>query len=178
MRAGGWVGGVLHAKNVQDTSRRSASNEAMNFASRETRAGALAEPRPRKVAIVVREDLAIWQKLNVTAFLSSGFGSQHPELIGQPYRDGSDVEYLPMFAQPVVVLAADHASIARAFARARGRDLSISVYTDDLFKTNNDVDNRAAVRAVPTDSLHLAGFAVAGDRRQVDKALDKLRLHP
>jgi hypothetical protein len=131
-----------------------------------------------KLAIVVRDDLATWQKLNVTAFLSSGFGSRHPELIGQPYRDGSDVEYLSMFAQPVVVLSADHAGIARAFARARARDLSISVYTDDLFKTSNDIDNRATVRAVPTDALHLAGFAVAGARRDVDKALDKLRLHP
>ena len=25
-----------------------------------------------KIAIVVREDLAVWQKLNVTAFLTSG----------------------------------------------------------------------------------------------------------
>jgi hypothetical protein len=131
-----------------------------------------------KLAIVVREDLATWQKLNVTAFLSSGFGSWHPDLIGEPYRDGSDVEYLSMFALPVVVLAADHAGIARAFARARSRELSISVYTDDLFKTYNDEDNRAAVRAVATDALDLAGFAIAGDRRQVDKALDKLRLHP
>ena len=131
-----------------------------------------------KVAIVVREDLATWQKLNVTAFLTSGFGSRYPDLVGEPYRDGSDVAYLPMFALPVVMLAADHAGIARAFARARNRELSISVYTDELFKTSNDVDNRAAVRAVPTDSLQLAGFAVVGDRRQVDKALDKLRLHP
>jgi hypothetical protein len=126
----------------------------------------------------VRDDLATWQKLNVVAFLVGGFGSRHPELIGEPYRDGSDVEYLPMFAQPVVVLAGDQAAITRAFNRARARGLSITVYPDALFKTYNDHDNRAAVRAVPTDALQLAGFAVAGDRRLVDQALDKLRLHP
>ena len=32
--------------------------------------------------------------------------------------------------------------------------------------------------ATVTTDLRLAGFAVAGDRRDVDKALDKLRLHP
>ena len=53
----------------------------------------------------------------------------------------------------------------------------MAVYTDDLFSTGNDVDNRAAVAAVATDDHDLAGFAVAGDRRTVDKALDKLRLH-
>lgn len=39
------------------------------------------------------------------------------------------------------------------------------------------VDNRAAVRAA-TGDLPLDGLAVAGERRTVDKALDKLRLHP
>jgi hypothetical protein len=131
-----------------------------------------------KVAVVVRDDLATWQKLNVTAFLTSGFGTRHPDLIGQPYRDGSDVAYLPMFAQPVVVLAGDRAALTRAFTRSRVRGLTMSIYTDELFKTGNDVDNRAAVREVATESLQLAGLAVAGDRRQVDKALDKLRLHP
>lgn len=131
-----------------------------------------------KVAVVVRDGLATWQKLNVTAFLVSGLGSQHPDLVGKPYRDGSDVEYLPMFAQPVVVLIGDQARIDRAFGRARARDLSIGVYTDDLFSTGNDVDNRAAVLAVPTDDLRIVGFSVAGERRDVDKALDKLRLHP
>lgn len=130
-----------------------------------------------KVAVVVRDDLATWQKLNVTAFLTSGFGTRHPDLIGEPYRDGSGVVYLPMFALPVVVLTGDGAAVTRAFTRARARGLTISVYTDDLFKTSNDVDNRAAVREVVTESLQLAGFAVTGDRRQVDKALDKLRLH-
>jgi hypothetical protein len=52
------------------------------------------------------------------------------------------------------------------------------VYTDELFTTGNDADNRAAVAAVATEDLGLAGFAVAGDRRTVDKALDRLRLHP
>lgn len=62
-------------------------------------------------------------------------------------------------------------------ARCR-RDLSVSPYTDELFSTGNDVDNRAAVAAVSTEDLSIAGFAVADDAKQVDKALDKLRFHP
>ncbi len=64
-----------------------------------------------------------------------------------------------------------------AVGRARVRGLTMAVYTDDLFTTGNDVDNRAAVRHVPTEKLALAGIAVAGPRRDVDKALDRLRLH-
>ena len=136
-----------------------------------------ASNRP-KLAVVVRDDLLVWQKLNVTAFLTSGFGVRDPGLVGAPYVDGDGRRYQAMLAQPVAVLAADAAGLRRAFDRARSRGLDLAVYTDDLFATGNDEDNRAAVAAVATGDLVLAGFAVCGDRRAVDKALDRLRLHP
>ena len=40
-----------------------------------------------KFAIVVRDDLAVWQKLNVVAFLSTGVAAQFPALIGDVWRD-------------------------------------------------------------------------------------------
>ena len=83
-----------------------------------------------------------------------------------------------MFAQPVLVFAGDGAALRRAFDRAIQRGLSTSVYTDDLFATNNDVDNRAQVSVAATEDLVIAGFAVAGERRQVDKVFDRLKLHP
>ncbi len=131
-----------------------------------------------KVAVVVRDDLATWQKLNVTAFVTSGFGAGVPDLIGERVVDGSGVEYLPKLARPCLIYAGDAAGLRRAFDRARSRGLTISVYTDELFSTMNDTDNRAAVAAVPTESLTIAGFSVAGDGKQVDKAFDKLKLHP
>jgi hypothetical protein len=133
---------------------------------------------PPKIAVVVRDDLAVWQRLNVTAFLVSGIGSRHPDLVGESYEDASGERYLPMFGHPVLVFVADAARLARAAARARSRRLAMAVYTDDLFATSNDVDNRARVAKVATDDLALAGIAVAGPRRDVDKAVDKLRLHP
>lgn len=131
-----------------------------------------------KIAVVVRGDLAVWQKLNVTAFVVSGIGTWWPEVVGEPYEDASGKRYHAMFAHPVLVFTADGAGLRRAFDRALGRGLRVAVYTDDLFATGNDIDNRAAVAKVDTGDLALAGFAVAGDRRMVDKALDKLRLHP
>jgi hypothetical protein len=134
-------------------------------------------PPPPKIAVVVRDDLAAWQALNVTAFLVSGIGTRLPDLVGEPYVDGSGVRYLPMFGHPVLVFAADAAALARAAGRARARGLATAVYTDDLFATDNDMDNRAAVAKVATADLALAGIAIAGPRRDVDKAVDRLRLH-
>ena len=131
-----------------------------------------------KIAIAVREDLAPWQQLNVTAFLASAVGGGHPEVIGEPYADGSGNRYLPMFRQPVLVYAADAAALGEVRARAIGQDLAVAVYTEDMFKTGNDEDNRAVVRAVPAAGLALAGLAAYGPKNAVGKACKGLQLHP
>ena len=38
-----------------------------------------------KVAILVLEDLQVWQKLNVTAFLATGIAGAAPDAMGEPY---------------------------------------------------------------------------------------------
>jgi hypothetical protein len=68
-----------------------------------------------KIAVVVRDDLATWQRLNVTAFVVSGIAHRNPEIIGLAYEDASNAVYLPMFAVPVVVLLADRVGIRRGF---------------------------------------------------------------
>lgn len=133
---------------------------------------------PTKIAVAVRDDLKTWQKLNVTAFLAGAVAGHSAELIGLPYEDASGTTYLATFRLPVLVYAADGPALTRARARALERDLAVAVYTEDMFDTDNDDDNRAAVRAVPAERLHLAGIAVHGPRRGVDRALDGLHLHP
>jgi hypothetical protein len=36
-----------------------------------------------KIAVLLRDDLASWQRLNVTAFLVSGIAGAEPELLGE-----------------------------------------------------------------------------------------------
>lgn len=131
-----------------------------------------------KIAVAVRSDLAAWQRLNVVAFLTSGMGTDRPDLIGDSYEDADGHTYLPLLAHPVIVLTGDQAAMDRALRRARDRALATAVYTDAMFGTGNDEDNRATVRAVPADQLRPAGIAVHGERRDVDRAFDKLRPHP
>lgn len=131
-----------------------------------------------KIAVAVRDDLPVWQRLNVVAFLTSGLGTDRPTLVGAPYEDGSGGTYLPMLAHPVIVLTGDQEAMNRALRRARARSLATAIYIDAMFATGNDEDNRATVRAVASDDLQPAGIAVHGDRRDVDRALDKLRPHP
>jgi hypothetical protein len=130
-----------------------------------------------KIAIVLREDLGVWQKLNAAAFLVSGVAGTEPDCIGEPYEDGSGHRYLPMFRQPVLVFASNTEQLRRAYDRLRDCGLRFSVFTEDLFRTNHDAANRATVKAVRSEHLRLVGLAVRGDRKLVDKALKGLSLH-
>jgi hypothetical protein len=133
---------------------------------------------PTKIAVVVRDDLPTWQRLNVCAFLVSGVAAAVPELIGEPYEDADGTKYLAMFGQPVLVFEAPAEVLTAAHSRAVSRGLPMSVFTADLFATGNDEDNRAAVRAVPRDLLDLVGLAVHGPRNAVDKVVKGARMHP
>ena len=130
-----------------------------------------------KIAVLLRDDLLTWQRLNVTAFLVSGIGTAVPEVIGQPYADADDVSYLAMFRQPVLVFEGSKEILTAAHGRALARGVALSIFTADLFSTGNDRDNRAAVRAVTTAQLDLVGLAVHGPRNAVDKVVKGATMH-
>jgi hypothetical protein len=131
-----------------------------------------------KIAVLLRDDLEVWQRLNVTSFLVSGIGPGNPEVIGEPYADADGTEYLPMFRQPVMVFEASKEILTTCHERAVSRGVAMAVFTADLFTTGNDRDNRAAVRAVQRANLDLVGIAVYGSRGAVDKIVKGARMHP
>ncbi len=131
-----------------------------------------------KIAIVVRDDLEMWQKLNVTAFIASAIVGQNPSIIGETYRDASGNEYLPMVVQPMMVYHADAAGICKAYRRAMDREIQMAIFTADLFSTSNDVENRAAVANKTEDALDLVGIAMQDAIKTVDKVVKGLKLHP
>jgi hypothetical protein len=131
-----------------------------------------------KIAVLLRDDLETWQRLNVTAFVVSGLGTTAPEVIGEPYADADDNTYLPMFRQPVLVFEGTKELLTAAHDRALSRELPTAVFTSDLFSTGNDRDNRSAVQAVGKDRLDLVGMAVHGPRNAVDRVLKGARMHP
>ena len=57
-----------------------------------------------KIAIVVADDLATWQRLNVVAFLTSGVIANTDSIIEEAYMDASGQPYHPLCIQPMVVL--------------------------------------------------------------------------
>lgn len=132
-----------------------------------------------KVAVVVRDDLAVWQKLNVTAFLVSGVvGAAGERVVGEDYADADGARYLPMLVQPVLVYTAGGEKLQTVRRRAADRGVTVAIYTAELFATGHDEDNRAAVCAVPTEQLDLVGLALRAPHRDADAVLRGLKRHP
>jgi hypothetical protein len=132
-----------------------------------------------KVAVVVRDDLAAWQKLNVTAFLISGVIADSGEtVIGDDYLDADGARYLPMLVQPVLIYIAGREKLQTIRRRAADRDISLALYINEMFATGHDADNRAAVRAVHTEQLDLVGLGLRAAHRDADAILRGLKRHP
>ncbi len=132
-----------------------------------------------KVAVVVRDDLASWQRLNVTAFLMSGVAAAAgAAAIGEDYLDADGNRYLPLLVQPVLVLEASAPKLKTVRERAMRRGVPIALYTADMFTTGHDEANRAAVRAAAAEELAIVGIALRAPHRDADAVLRGLSRHP
>jgi len=131
-----------------------------------------------KFAIVVRDDLQVWQKLNVTAFLTSGVIGADKGLLGEDYEDAGGQKYRPLMIQPVIVLTTDSAGLARIHQRGLSRGASMAIYIEDMFSTGHDAANRATVTQYATDDLNLVGLALREEKKIVDKITKGAKMHP
>ena len=128
-----------------------------------------------KTALVLRKDLAAWQIANVAAFLAGGLAATHPEMKGEPYRDGGGKAYSALIREPVFVYGGTVEELRRTHQRALSRELVPAVYIEAMFRTTNDADNRAAFAAAPTDTLDFVGIGLHGPRKTIDKVINSLK---
>lgn len=129
-----------------------------------------------KIAVIIRDDLLVWQKLNVTAFLMSGIGGTQ-NIIGEPYVDGDMVAYLPMSQQPIMIYSACSQELKEILKKALTKEIKMTIYTEEIFETYNDADNRAKVAEYKTDNLNLVGIGMIGKKNHVDRLTKGLSLH-
>lgn len=130
---------------------------------------------PTKTAIVIRTGLLPWQIANIAAFLAGGLAGTYPEMVGEAYRDASGQQYTPLIREPIFVYGGGAAELTRTHQRALSRGVTVALYTEPLFATTNDADNRASVAATPTEALDLVGLGLHADRKIIDKIVSGLK---
>jgi hypothetical protein len=130
-----------------------------------------------KIAIVLRNNLASWQTLNVTAFLVSGIVGQNPEIIGEPYRDRTGNLYNPLSVQPMIVLSADDATLAKIHQRSLERGVTTSMFIEEMFTTGHDAANRAVFAEFGPENAKIVGIALRAEKKIVDKITKGASMH-
>jgi len=131
---------------------------------------------PTKTAVIIERDLLTWQELNVTAFLASAIASRFPETMGPEFKDASNVSYLAIFRQPVLVFQAKHNDLKKVYRKARENNLFVGIYTRPIFQTQGD-DNLKAIAAVKEEEQDLVGIVLYGKTEVVDKCTRGISLH-
>lgn len=130
-----------------------------------------------KIALVLRDDLAPWQELNVAAFLTSGLVAQAPQIIGEPYVDRAGNRYNALSIQPIIVMSADAAKIQQIQQRALARELAVSLYIEEMFSTGHDAANRKVFAEYAPDDAKAVGIGLRADRKIVDKVTKGAKMH-
>jgi len=131
-----------------------------------------------KIAIVIKDGLMSWQKLNVASFLASSIAIRFPETHGKSFVNASSTELLPFVKQPMFIYKAnDTTQLDRAFNRAKQRELSIGIFTNPLFSTKNEAENHIEIGKTTDENQELVGIVIYGENKKVNKALDGLKFH-
>lgn len=130
-----------------------------------------------KIAIVLRNNLASWQTLNVTAFLMSGVTGQSPDIIGEAYKDKAGNLYNALSVQPIIVLSADDATISAVHRRTLERGVPASVFIEEMFATGHDAANRAVFAEFSPEDAKVIGIAIRADKKIVDKITKGAKMH-
>lgn len=131
-----------------------------------------------KVALIIRDDLLPWQRLNVAAFLATGIAAGAPDALGEPYLDAEGAAFGRMLGQPILVFLAGKDGLEQAARVARERGLLTIPYVAGMFRTGNDADNRACFQAEDPASPDWVGIGLRGPKKGVEKATKGLSLHP
>ncbi|MBV4367252.1 DUF2000 family protein [Erwinia sp. BNK-24-b] len=130
-----------------------------------------------KIAYIVRDDLAVWQRLNVATFLATGIASAAPEILGKPYIDSLGRAYGNMSGQPMLIFEADLEKLQAVHRKALEREVTIIPYIHAMFSTGYDEANREVFMAADADNLDLVGLGIRGPKKAVDKVIKGLALH-
>ena len=130
-----------------------------------------------KIAIVVADDLPVWKKLNVVAFLTSGVINENEQIAGEEYRDAEGKIYSRLCVQPMVILKASRDKLATFLQRANSRGVRSAIYIEDMFETGHDAANRETVLEYESGSLPLVGIGIRTNKKMSDKVFKGAKLH-
>ncbi len=132
-----------------------------------------------KIAVLLRDDLQTWRRLNVCAFLVSGLAAADPGVIGEPYEDADGTPYLPMFRQPVLVFeGSEGGADGSARAGTGPRHQADGVHVGPVRAPATMRTTEPPSRGVPRDELDLVGIAMHSARNAVDKVIKGAHMHP
>jgi hypothetical protein len=95
-----------------------------------------------KIAYIVRDDLATWQRLNVVAFLATGIASAAPRSSASPISMHWAGNMAICLASPCLIFEGGLEKLQVVHRKALEREVTIIPYIHAMFATGYDEANR------------------------------------
>jgi len=76
--------------------------------------------------------------------------------------------------EPIFIYGASSVELSRTHGSVANRGIRFAIYTEPLFETANDAENRASIAATPTTAVDLVGLGLHGVRKIIGKITGSL----
>lgn len=132
----------------------------------------------KKITIVVRKDLEMWQVLNAVAHISAYFGNQLKEDFdtGEFFITKDGMSHPRNSQYPIVVLSADSKELHPFIQELRTRGLKSINFVCDMIETSDDAELEERIGSQDDAKLDYVGVGIFGDKDILKELTKKFRL--
>lgn len=134
------------------------------------------DPLPSRCTIVVDKNLPAGWSANAAAVIALTIGQRHPLLVGEPLIDASGFNHPGLIPIGIAILSASQEELPEIRRKGLETGCDVVDFPVEGQQTTNYQMFREAVAAARPESIHYAGVALVGQKKEISKIVSHLGL--
>ena len=131
---------------------------------------------PDRCVIIMDRDLNGGLLANAIAVIALTVGQRHPALVGEPLVDASGVAHPGLIPTGIPMLCASQDELVTIRQQALERECDVVDFPVEGQQTKNYDEFMEMTSHIPTEDMQYTGIAVIGQKKVVNKIVNKLDL--
>ncbi|KQN52288.1 hypothetical protein ASE93_03865 [Serratia sp. Leaf50] len=133
--------------------------------------------RLERCVIVLNQSLTPGRAANAAAVIALTIGQRHPQLVGQPLVDASDVSHPGLIPLGIAVLSGSGTQLRELRQKAAELgNIDLIDFPVQGQQTKNYASFQEAVAIIPLDDMDYSGVALVGAKKAISKIVADLAL--
>ena len=130
----------------------------------------------KKMVIIVRIDLPLWQVLNAVAHCSAYFGNKLPDNFdtGESFTSSDGIKHPRNTQYAIVTLSAKAGQMVGLIGKIRNANLLHIGFIKEMIETTDDAEIEQIIGQKEEKDIEYLGIGVFGGKEEVDSITGKL----